>query len=56
VAHRLIEHAPDIAREIHEFTDDHWWPFVEALRRELRPREPADDGLDIPASLRRVAP
>jgi hypothetical protein len=34
-AHRLIERAPDIAREIHEFTDDHWWPFVEALRREL---------------------
>jgi hypothetical protein len=36
VAHRLIERAPDIAREIHGFTDDHWWPFVEALRRELR--------------------
>jgi hypothetical protein len=36
VAHRLIEHAREIAREIHEFTDDQWWPFVEALRREFR--------------------
>jgi hypothetical protein len=35
-AHRLIERAPDLAREIHEFTDEHWWPFVEALRREFR--------------------
>jgi hypothetical protein len=55
-AHRLIERAPDIAREIHEFTDDHWWPFVEALERELRPRKPADDGLDIPTWLRRGHP
>jgi hypothetical protein len=36
VAHLLIKREPDIARQIHEFGDDHWWPFVEALRLEFR--------------------
>jgi hypothetical protein len=35
-ARRLVVGLPDVAREINEFTDDHWWPFMEALARELK--------------------
>jgi hypothetical protein len=42
VAESLFGARPDIARALYEFTDDHWWPFVEALdAKATRKAKPA---------------
>jgi hypothetical protein len=59
VATALISRAPDLAQKLTDFTDDHWWPFVEALRKQIKSTKVAltstDDGLDISDDLRRSA-
>jgi hypothetical protein len=47
VAESLFERVPDLAMALHEFTDDHWWPFVEALRRKAKSH---GNGVDAEAS------